>query len=226
MSPREPHAKTAPARRAYNRFCPLSQALDQVGDRWTLHIITALLSGPKRYTDLKRVLAGAGTNILSDRLRDLAANRLVTRTTGDAPGSETTYRLTERGAQLGPVIAALATWGLDLLSWTAPGSEEKEREVFDRPWAVDNDRETYQWVIDGVEFQLAASGDELTQSRGRAKRPAVTLETTNATLSDIVTGRRTVAESLAAKQLQLNGSKPAIERMFKAIAFPLVRLGL
>ena len=109
-------APRSPARRAYDRFCPLSLALDQVGDRWTLHILMALLGGPKRYTELKKLLTGAGTNILSDRLRGLAANGLVSRTTGNAPGSETRYQLTERGARLGPVIGGLATWGLALLT--------------------------------------------------------------------------------------------------------------
>jgi len=98
-----------PARRNYDRFCPLSLALDQVGDRWTLHILMALLGGPKRYTELKKLLTGAGTNILSDRLHGLAANGLVSRTTGNAPGSETRYQLTERGAQLGPVIGGHST---------------------------------------------------------------------------------------------------------------------
>src|SRR6516165_2792337 len=85
MSPRPP------ARRAYDRLCPLSLALDQVGDRWTLHILMALLGGPKRYAELKKLLTGAGTNILSDRLRGLAANGLVSRTTGNAPGTETLH---------------------------------------------------------------------------------------------------------------------------------------
>src|SRR5260370_31165995 len=105
-----------PARRTYDRFCPLSLALDQVGNRWTLHILMALLGGPKRYTELKKLLTGAGTNILSDRLRGLTANGLVRRAAGNAPGGETRYRLTERGAQLRPVIRSLPTWGLALLT--------------------------------------------------------------------------------------------------------------
>src|SRR5215475_5726634 len=102
--------KADPAsRRVYDRFCPLSLALDQVGERWTLHIIMSLMNGPKRYSELKRYLAGAGTNILSDRLRQLAGSGIVSRSTGNAPGSDTTYHLTERGAALAPVIGALAT---------------------------------------------------------------------------------------------------------------------
>ena len=66
-----------PTRRTYDRFCPLSLALDQVGDRWTLHILMALLGGPRRYSELKQLVSGAGTNILSDRLRALAGWRWV-----------------------------------------------------------------------------------------------------------------------------------------------------
>ena len=144
-----------PARRTYDRLCPLSLALDQVGDRWTLHILMALLGGPKRYTELKKLLTGAGTNILTERLRGLAANGLVSRTTGNAPGSEIRYRLTERGARLGPVIGGLATWGLELLTGTAPG-DDQEKQVFDRTWTLDAAtaelHESYQWSIDDVSF--------------------------------------------------------------------------
>jgi DNA-binding HxlR family transcriptional regulator len=204
-------------------------ALDQVGDRWTLHILMALLGGPKRYTELKQLLTGAGTNIVSDRLRGLAANGLVSRTTGNAPGSETRYHLTERGAQLGPVIGGLATWGLELLTGTALGGDEQERQVFDRTWtldaATDPVHEAYQWSIDGVDFELAVRDDKIIRTRGRAARPAVTLTATNSTLANVVTGRQSVAEAVEQGHIRLKGSKTAIRRMFTVIGFPLVRLG-
>jgi len=223
MSPRPP------ARRAYDRLCPLSLALDQVGDRWTLHILMALLGGPKRYAELKKLLTGAGTNILSDRLRGLAANGLVSRATGNAPGSETRYRLTERGAQLGPVIGGLATWGLELLTGTAPGSDEKEQRMFDRTWTLDAAtealHESYQWSIDGVDFELAVRGDKIIRTPGRTARPAVTLTAGNSTLANLVTSRQTVAEAIEHGHIKLSGSKTAIRRMFNVTGFPLVRLG-
>jgi DNA-binding HxlR family transcriptional regulator len=218
-----------PARRTYDRFCPLSLALDQVGDRWTLHILMALLGGPKRYTELKQLLTGAGTNILSDRLRGLAANGLVSRTTGNAPGSETRYQLTERGAQLAPVIGGLATWGLALLTGTAPGPHEKEQRVFDRTWTLDAAtealHETYQWNIDGIDLELAVHGDKIIRTPGRAAHPTVTLTATNATIASLVTGRQSVAEAIEHGHITLKGSKTAIRRMFDVTGFPLVRLG-
>jgi DNA-binding HxlR family transcriptional regulator/putative sterol carrier protein len=218
-----------PARRAYDRFCPLSLALDQVGDRWTLHILMALLSGPKRYTELKQLLTGAGTNILSDRLRGLAANGLVSRTTGNAPGSETRYQLTERGAQLGPVIGGLATWGLALLTGTAPGNGENEHRVFDRTWTLDAATETlhesYQWSIDGVDFELAVRADKIIRTPGQAAHPVVTLTASSTTLASLVTGRQTVAEAIERGHIELKGPKTATRRMFDVIGFPLIRLG-
>jgi DNA-binding HxlR family transcriptional regulator len=218
-----------PARRTYDRFCPLSLALDQVGDRWTLHILMALLGGPKRYTELKQLLTGAGTNILSDRLRGLAANGLVSRTTGNAPGSETRYQLTERGAELGPVIGGLATWGLALLTGTASGCDANEPQVFDRTWTLDAAtealHESYQWSIDGAGFELAVRGDKIIRTPGRTAHPAVTLTATNATLANLVTGRQTVAEAIEHGHINLKGSKTAIRRMFRVTGFPLVRLG-
>lgn len=218
-----------PARRAYDRFCPLSLALDQVGDRWTLHILMALLGGPKRYSELKQLLTGAGTNILSDRLRSLAANGLVSRTTGNAPGSEIRYQLTERGARLGPTIGGLATWGLELLTGTAPGSDEKKQQVFDRTWTLDAAteglHESYQWSIDGADFEIAVRGDKIIRTPGRAAHPAVTLTASTPALASLITGRQSVADAIEHGHIKLKGSKTAIRRMFDVIGFPLARLG-
>jgi len=215
-------------RRAYDRFCPLSLALDQVGDRWTLHIILSLLSGPKRYSQLKRHLTGAGANILSERLRMLAANQIVGRTAGDLPGSDITYHLTERGSELAPAVGSLALWGLSLL-WPAPESEIGQRAVFEQAWtggtATEPVSETYQWSIDGIEFELAASGTELIRTRGRSTRPAATFKADSATVGAIVLGQITVAEAVERRQVQLKGSKRAIERMFTVVGFPLARMG-
>jgi DNA-binding HxlR family transcriptional regulator len=189
----------------------------------------SLLGGPRRYSDLKQLVSGAGTNILSDRLRALAANGLVSRTTGNEPGSETRYQLTERGAQLGPIVAGLATWGLELLKGSATGSQQNDQVVFDRTWTIDAAttrlEETYQWNVDGVDFELAVWGDKLVRTPGRATRPAVTLTANTTALGDIVTGRRSITELIDDGQIQLKGSRAAIGRMFAVVGFPLARLG-
>jgi DNA-binding HxlR family transcriptional regulator len=213
------------ARRAYNRFCPLTLALEDIGDRWTLHVVYALLGGPKRYADLKLFLNGAGSNVLGDRLRRLADAHVVGRQTGDRPGSETTYHLTERGRELAPVIKALIDWGLPLLT---PSMEDtggtSAEEVFDQTWAIPDPRlirdETYQWTVDGVETELVVSGRSLARTRGPAREPIVTMVTSLAVLSALAAGETTVSQAIASGDLSLAGPEDAIRRMFIVTGLP------
>jgi DNA-binding HxlR family transcriptional regulator len=206
----------------------LSLALDQVGDRWTLHIILALMSGPKRYSDLRRQLTGAGANILSERLRQLSTNNLVGRSTGNAPGSDTTYHLTERGQQLAPVVGSLATWGLNLLLPSAEDDRD-DHVAFDQTWTPAADTELidecYQWSIDGVTFELAVNGCRLIRTPGRATRPVVTLRTDSATLGAVVRGEMTVADAVDRGEADVKGSRRAVQRMMAIVGFPLADLG-
>ncbi len=213
------------ARRTYHRFCPLSMALEDVGDRWALHVVYALLSGPKRYADLRTFLAGAGSNVLGDRLRTLADAQIVGRSTGDRPGSDTTYHLTERGLALAPVVQALVRWGMPALTLTAPTSGmAASREVFDQAWtipdALDGIEENYQWTVDGVQFELAVSGRRLVRTPGPARDPVVKLTTTGAALDSMLAGERTLDDAVAAGDLELTGPRDAIDRMFTVTGFP------
>lgn len=162
------------APRTYRRLCPLSMALEDVGDRWTLHIVYALLGGSKRYADLKAFLAGAGSNVLGDRLRHLADAQIVCRVAGDRPGSDVRYQLTERGLALAPVVQSLVRWGMASVTFTAPTSASAaDQEVFDQRWAILDPalvaEETYEWTVDGVRFALEEpepSGRRMTQRCG------------------------------------------------------------
>jgi DNA-binding HxlR family transcriptional regulator len=209
------------ARRAYNRFCPLSMALEDVGDRWTLHVVYALLDGPKRYADLQHFLRGAGSNVLGDRLKRLAEAGVIGRSTGDAPGSDTNYHLTERGLGLGPAIQGLVAWGFASL---LPRGDDAEPETFDQTWAVPDPEavadETYQWSVDGVEFGLSVQGRSLTRTPGPARNPVVRLSMTRSALDSVLAGKRTIAEAAKAKDVKLTGPPDAIRRMFVITGFP------
>jgi DNA-binding HxlR family transcriptional regulator len=218
------------APRTYRRLCPLSMALEDVGDRWTLHIVYALLGGPKRYADLKLFLAGAGSNVLGDRLRQLADAQIVRRTTGDRPGSDVRYQLTERGRALAPVVQALVRWGMASFTLTAPASgSAPDREVFDQAWAIPDPAlvadETYEWTVDGVQFELTVSGRSVIRSRGPARNPIVRLTASSSAFDSILAGTRTLADATAAGDVELTGPPDAIGRMFTATGFPTHLLG-
>ncbi|MCU0267609.1 MAG: helix-turn-helix transcriptional regulator [Acidimicrobiales bacterium] len=108
------------ARRSYEQFCPVSRALDLLGERWTLLIVRELLTGPKRYTDLREHLPGMWNNLLGQRLRELEAAGIVHRRDLPPPAARTVYELTERGRELEPVVYELARWGVGLLDLPTP----------------------------------------------------------------------------------------------------------
>src|ERR1700727_1410452 len=100
-----------PTSRSYRDRCPIARALDVVGERWALLVVRELLFGPQRFSDLRRALPGASTNMLTDRLRELEAHGVVDRRTLPPPAASTVYELTERGRELEPILNALGTWG-------------------------------------------------------------------------------------------------------------------
>jgi DNA-binding HxlR family transcriptional regulator len=196
-------------------------ALEDVGDRWTLHIVYALLDGPKRYADLHAFLRGAGSNVLADRLTRLAESGIVGRRAGDTPGSDTTYHLTERGFGLAPVIRGLVAWGFASL---LPSGEDSQPETFDQAWAVPDPGavadESYQWSVDGIEFELSVSGRSLTRTPGRARQPIVTFSISRPALDSVLAGETTIADAVRAKAVTLTGPPDAIRRMFLITGFP------
>lgn len=107
-------------RRSYDQYCAVARALDAVGERWSLLIVRELLGGPRRYTDLHADLPGVSTDILATRLKQLEAEGLVERRRLERPANATVYQLTDRGAELRPVIEALARWGAPELGEPRP----------------------------------------------------------------------------------------------------------
>ncbi len=107
--------------------CPVACTLDLIGDRWTLLIVRDLLCGKAHFNEFCRSPEKIATNILADRLARLFAAGLVERVaTADAPGRDA-YRLTPRGEALGPVLEAMATWGLTHLEGTVAHLRPKPR---------------------------------------------------------------------------------------------------
>lgn len=102
-------------KRTYQQFCPVARSLDVLGERWTLLILRDLLSGPRRYTDLRQGLPGMASNLLATRLAELADADLVERVELPPPAASTVYQLTERARGLEPALLDLARWGLPYL---------------------------------------------------------------------------------------------------------------
>jgi DNA-binding HxlR family transcriptional regulator len=101
----------APCTAGSRSTCPISSALDLVGDKWTLLVIRDLLFvGKRRFGEFLASPEGIPTNILTDRLRRLEECGLVTKVPYVTRPPRYEYRYTEKGADLLPVLTALAGW--------------------------------------------------------------------------------------------------------------------
>lgn len=93
--------------------------LDVIGDKWTLLVIRDLACGKSQFKDFARSPERIATNILADRLGRLVGEGLVEKYPSAGPPGREAYRLTAKGKTLGPVLAAVARWGLENLEGTA-----------------------------------------------------------------------------------------------------------
>ena len=90
---------------------PLEAAVARVGDRWTLLIVEALLSGPRRFNDLDDAIDGIAPNVLSQRLKALERDAVVISRPYSTRPPRSEYELTAAGRELAGALRLLAHWG-------------------------------------------------------------------------------------------------------------------
>lgn len=97
-------------RKTYGQFCPVAQAAEIVAERWTPLVLRELLSGSRRFSDLKKGVPLMSPSLLSRRLKELEDAGVVVRVKRrGAAGAE--YRLTPAGEDLRSIIELLGLWG-------------------------------------------------------------------------------------------------------------------
>ena len=91
--------------------CPnFHAAVELVGRRWAGAILVTLLDGPRFYRELGAAIPGVSDRLLSQRLRELEAEGVVSREVHDGPPARVSYSLTELGSELEPAIRELHRW--------------------------------------------------------------------------------------------------------------------
>lgn len=102
--------------------CPVASALDIFGDRWTLVVLRTIFAGRARYGDLLKMPERISTNILADRLALLEREGLISSHAYQSNPVRYEYRLTEKGADLLPVLQAIAAWAARHIAnrWAVP----------------------------------------------------------------------------------------------------------
>lgn len=198
-------------------YCAVARALELVGERWTLLVVRELLTGPKRYADLRAGLPGIATNLLAERLRGLQQADVVRQRTLAPPAASTVYELTDRGRALQPVLQALGSWGLPLLGLPRDG------EQFRLAWlmiALDARYEpaacpqpvTVALQVDGETLTLTAHGRHHSISDGAPPHADISITSDRLTFLAWATGQLSDDAALATG-MDVPGGAAALQQL-------------
>ena len=91
--------------------CPVETTLTLISDKWKVLILRDLLSGTKRFGELKKSIGGVSQKVLTTQLRQMEDSGLLSRTVYPEVPPRVEYTLTELGYSLKPVLDAMGSWG-------------------------------------------------------------------------------------------------------------------
>ncbi len=96
--------------------CPVATTVQMIGSKWKLLIMRNLLARPWRFNELKKSLEGISQKVLTDSLRSMEADGIITRTVYPEVPPRVEYSLSDLGESMRPIIAAMEEWGVDYKS--------------------------------------------------------------------------------------------------------------
>lgn len=91
--------------------CPVATTVQLIGSKWKLLILRNLLQRPWRFNELKRSLDGISQKVLTDSLRSMEEDGLITRTVYPEVPPHVEYALSETGESMKPILMAMQSWG-------------------------------------------------------------------------------------------------------------------
>lgn len=211
----------------YAQFCGLAKASSLLGERWSLLILRDLSVQPCRFKDLLEGLPGIPTSVLTTRLRDLQASRVVTRVAGARPGTGVLYALTQHGAALEPVLDALGRWGAATM-----GAPEPDEVVTDASLAValraafrpgaTSSAATYAVRTGTATAWATTTQDSVTIGAGAPElAPDLTIHC-GPELRALLAGTLTPTAALTSGVVRIEGSPELLERFACAFRVPLI----
>jgi DNA-binding HxlR family transcriptional regulator len=202
----------------YGQYCPISRTAELLGDRWTIHIVRDLLTGAERFNELIRGNPGLSRALLARRLQQLVIADVIEHL------DDGTYRLTESGRALEPVVFGLATWGArwtfgepvadeldpDLLLWWL----HRRLDTTDLPrprftvYVPFTDHPSRYWIVAEEEASICLSDPGFEVD--------VTLRTDRAALYRTYLGQVSLVDARRRGDVEMTGSRQAVRAFFDA----------
>ena len=96
--------------------CPVATTVQLIGSKWKLLIMRNLLARPWRFNELQKNLEGISQKILTDSLRSMEADGIITRTVYAEVPPRVEYALSELGESMRPILESMEKWGKDYKS--------------------------------------------------------------------------------------------------------------
>ncbi len=93
--------------------CPVETTLTLIGDKWKVLILRDLMTGTKRFGELKKSVGGVSQKVLTSQLRDMEESGLVNRKVYAEVPPRVEYSLTDLGKSLNPILDVMKCWGED-----------------------------------------------------------------------------------------------------------------
>ncbi|UWE12255.1 winged helix-turn-helix transcriptional regulator [Actinacidiphila bryophytorum] len=207
------------SRRSYGDGCGIARAMDLVGERWALLVVRELVLGPKRFTALHAGLPGVSPNVLAQRLRELEAAGVLRRRTLGPPAGARVYELTEWGQELEPLLVALGRWGARTPEPTADPYRSADslllwlRSRYDPAADLPRLAVVLAVRVGDDRFAVTVRDGRLTVERAVPAAPDATLAGDLPVLTDILQGRRSIAEAAQNGELAAGGDVAAVDRL-------------
>ena len=92
--------------------CPVEYTASMIANKWKILILRDLLTGTKRYNELTRSVVGISAKVLTENLRELENDGIISRTVYPVVPPKVEYSLTEKGNELRPIIELMKEYGI------------------------------------------------------------------------------------------------------------------
>jgi DNA-binding HxlR family transcriptional regulator len=210
-----------PTSRSYGDACGIARALDVVGERWALLVVRELLLGAQRFSDVRRALAGASSNLVSDRLRELGERGVVHRRKLPPPAGSWVYELTEWGRELEPIVLALGAWGVRVPLPPAPTTLSATSVLLYLRSCARPDPKApsavFRVELDDRVWTIRTADGEVQVEPGEPTRADASLRTDPRTLNALLGDPATLDAAMSDGTAATTGDLPALRRLLQAV---------
>jgi DNA-binding HxlR family transcriptional regulator/putative sterol carrier protein len=203
--------------RTYGKYCGLAHALELVGERWALVLVSDLLRGPKRFTDLQRGQPRIPSNVLSTRLKEMEDARVIRRRALPRPASGIGYELTEYGRELEDIVLGLGRWGAKTMPEPRPSDIVTAdtlllalRASF-HPEAARELRASYEVRVAEVVVHAHIDDGALEVDEGPLEDADVAIEA-NMSLHALLIGKLDPSDAIKSGELRVTGNRRLLQR--------------